>query len=114
MTRRRYLLAGSGWLALLCTLLPPASVERIVPTVAFLALAPGAALVGLRRRLGRDDKPDARPSPLEDGVFAVAASLSLAVLVSEGLFVGHAFSMARAMTALAGVTTLAASIPMRA
>ena len=114
MTNRRYLLASSGWLALVCTLLPAASVERIVPTVAFLALAPGAALVGLRRRLRRDEKAAVRPLSLEDGVFAVAASLSLAVLVSEGLFVGHAFSMARAMIALAGVTTLAALTPVRA
>lgn len=110
MTSRRYVLAVSGWLALGATLLPAASIERILPTVAFLAAAPGAALVGLRRRLGRGE---AVPEPLEDAVLAVAVSLSLAVLVSEGLFIGHVFSMPRAMAALAVLTTAAALIPAR-
>ena len=112
MTSRRYVLALSGWLALAATLLPAASIERILPTIAFLAIAPGAALVGLRRRRSRGDAAP-EPEQLEDAVLTVAVSLSLAVLVSEGLFVGHAFSMPRAMAALAALTTAAALVPAR-
>jgi hypothetical protein len=123
MTSRRYLLAASGWLALACTLLPPASLERILPTLAFLAIAPGAALVGLRRRLNRSsaaggeaallDNAVSENAVLENAVLAVVVSLSAAVLVSEGLFVGHAFTMPRAMLALASLTTVAALAPGR-
>jgi hypothetical protein len=116
MTKARYLVAGSGWLALACTLLPPASLERILPTIAFLALAPGAAFVGLRRRLRRSGSDAATREAaldLEDAVLAVVTSLSAAVLVSEGLFVAHAFTMPRAMLALAALTSVAALIPGR-
>jgi hypothetical protein len=118
MTSRRYLLAASGWLALACTLLPPASLERILPTLAFLAIAPGAALVGLRRRLNRSSAAGGEAAllnnaVLENAVLAVVVSLSAAVLVSEGLFVGHAFTMPRAMLALASLTTVAALVPGR-
>lgn len=117
MTPGRLILLVSGWLALAATLLPAASFERIVPTVAFLVLAPGAALVGMQRRLGRwkrgrQTEPGERDR-LESTVLAVVLSLSLATLVSEGFFIGHAFTLTRAMAALAGITSVAALFPLR-
>jgi hypothetical protein len=106
----RLLLAASGWAALAATLLPAASAERIVPTVAFLALAPGAAAVGAVRRLARARVRDDR---LENLVVTVAVSLSLATLVSEGLLFAHGFTLSRAMIVLAGLTSAAALVPGR-
>jgi len=106
----RYMLAATGWLALAATFFPAASLERIVPTVAFLVLAPGAALVGMQRRLSRGAE---QRDLLENAVLTVVASLSIATLVSEGFFLGHAFTMLRAMAVLAGITSIAALLPVR-
>lgn len=106
----RLLLAASGWLALAATLLPAASAGRIAATVAFLVVAPGAAAVGAVRRRAR---AQARSDRLEDLVITVVVSLGLATLVSEALFLAHAFTLARAMIVLAGLTSAAALIPAR-
>lgn len=109
MSPGRVLLALSGWIALAATALPAASIERIVPTAAFLLLAPGAAVVGLRRR-----RPGAEPADrLGDWMLIVVVSLGLAVIVSEAYYLGHAFSTVRAFGTLAALTTLAALAPGR-
>lgn len=109
MRAGRILLAASGWIALAATLLPAASGERIAPTVAFLFLGPGAALTGLRRRLSPSVAPDAG----EDRMLTVVLSVCLAVLVSEGMYLGHFYTTPRAMCVLAGLTTVAALCPGR-
>lgn len=116
MTPGRIVLLAAGWLALAATYLPAASIERVVPTVAFLALAPGAALVGMQRRLSRKRTTtgqDPERDRLESAVLAVVLSLSLATLVSEGFFLGHAFTLPRALATLAAVTSVAALVPAR-
>jgi hypothetical protein len=105
----RLLLALSGWIALAATALPAGSIERIAPTVSFLLLAPGAALVGLRRRRHRAEPADR----LGDWTLIVVLSLGLAVIVSEAYYLGHAFGTVRALGTLAALTTLAALAPGR-
>ncbi len=109
MTGKRMLLAVSGWIAFAATLLPPASPERIIPTLAFLVLAPGAACVGLYHRVAR---PPA--DTLENLAFTVMLSLGSAALISEALYLTHVFTLNRAFAALAALTTLAALCPGRA
>jgi hypothetical protein len=109
MTGKRILLAASGWPALAATLLPAASPERILPTLAFLVFAPGAACVGLHHRVDRAARPDA----LEDLAFTVMLSLGSAATVSEAMYLAHAFTLDRAFAALAALTTLAALCPGR-
>lgn len=105
---KRVALALSGWLAFATTLFPQASPERVAPTLAFLVLAPGAACVGLYHRCDR-----ARGDALEDLAFAVLLSLGLAALVSEAMYLAHAFTLNRAFVALAAITTSAALCPGR-
>jgi hypothetical protein len=109
MSPLRILIAVSGWIAMAATLLPAASVERIVPTVAFLVLAPGAAFVGLRSRIDHSSTPDA----LEDFTLTIVVSLGLGALVSEALYLSHAFTLPRALIALAALTSAGALIPGR-
>jgi hypothetical protein len=109
MSPRRIVIAVSGWIAMAATLLPAASPERIVPTVAFLVLAPGAAFVGLRHRIDRASAPDA----LEDFTLTFVVSLGLGALVSEALYLSHTFTLSRALVALAALTTAGALIPGR-
>lgn len=105
---KRAALALSGWLAFATTLFPQATVERVAPTLAFLALAPGAACVGLYHRCDR-----ARGDALEDLAFAVLLSLGLAALASTALYLTHAFTLDRAFVVLAAITTSAALCPGR-
>ncbi len=107
MTPRRIALALSGWLAFTATLLPQASPERIIPTVAFLVFAPGAACVGLYHRVDRGAAGDA----LEDLAFTVMLSLGSAALISEAMYLAHVFTLDRAFAALAALTTVAALGP---
>lgn len=109
LTPGRILLAVSGWIALAATFLPAASPERILPTVAFLVFGPGTACVGLRRRLDRGAPADG----LGDFTLTFVVSLALGALVSEALYLGHAFTTPRAVGALAAVTTVATLIPGR-
>jgi hypothetical protein len=100
--------ALSGWLGFAATLLPPASPERIIPTLVFLAFGPGAACVGLYHRVD-----GARGDALEDLAFTVMLSLGTAALVSEAMYLAHVFTLDRAFAALAALTTLAALCPGR-
>ncbi len=109
MSAGRVLLALSGWIALAATALTAGGAVRIVLTVAFLVLGPGAALTGLRRRLTPQVEPDAG----EDRILTVVISLCLATLVSEAFYLGHCYTTVRAMSVLAGITTLAALCPGR-
>jgi hypothetical protein len=109
MTAKRILLAASGWAALAATLLPQASPERIIPTLAFLALGPGKACVDLYHRVDRATAHDV----LEDLAFTVLVSLGLAALVSEAMYLSHVFTLNRAFATLAALTTLAALCPGR-
>lgn len=108
LTAKRIALAATGWLAFAATLLPEASPERIVSTLGFLVLAPGAACVGLYHRMDH-----ARGDVLEDLAFAVMLSLGLAALISEALYLAHVFTLDRALAVLAALTTLAALCPGR-
>ncbi|HLI15081.1 MAG TPA: hypothetical protein VKV23_03390 [Acidimicrobiales bacterium] len=67
---------------------------RALATFGFVGLVPGYALVRLVE-LG---------TGLERAVLAVAASLSLATVVSVGFSLGHAFSALAVLSCLAGLT----------
>ena len=109
MSAGRILLALCGWAALAATLLPAAGAARIAITLAFLLLGPGAALMGLRRRL----TPRIEPDKGEDRILTVVLSVCLATLVSEGLYLGHLYTTYRAVGLLAAITTIAALCPGR-
>ncbi|MFE5485895.1 hypothetical protein [Streptomyces sp. NPDC056527] len=101
----RVALAASGWLALGATALPGGSPLRWIPVLAFVALAPGLALLhpqpgGLR--------PGAR---LEALALAAPVSLSLATLAATSLFLVEAFSTTAFLVALAAFVTVVAALP---
>ncbi|MEU6879211.1 hypothetical protein [Streptomyces sp. NPDC046712] len=101
----RAALAASGWLALGATALPGGSPLRWIPVLAFVALAPGLALLhpqpgGLR--------PGAR---LEALALAAPVSLSLAALAATSLFLVEAFSTTAFLVALAAFVTVVALLP---
>ncbi|WP_329298360.1 hypothetical protein OG410_07245 [Streptomyces sp. NBC_00659] len=110
MTSLRWGLALSGWVALaVVTFLPDALVLRATVTTAFLLVCPGLAASrwarpGVRRLTDRT-------AVLETGVLALVLSLSMAVLVVEPLFLGGAFTVTRALLALAAVTSVLALPP---
>jgi len=105
MSRRRLAdlaLLCSGW-AVLGLMAASAPVPlRVVATLAFVGFAPGLAL---RPRFSPHDR-------LEAYVFALAASLSLAVLVSVGLALAHVLSAWLGLTCLAGITSFAALLDL--
>ncbi|MEU9702329.1 hypothetical protein [Streptomyces sp. NPDC047981] len=103
--RLRIGLALSGWVALGATALPGGSPLRWIPVLAFVALAPGLALLhpqpgGLR--------PGAR---LEALALAAPVSLSLATLAATALFLLESFSPTAFLAALAGFVTVVAALP---
>ncbi|MGW6567318.1 hypothetical protein [Streptomyces sp. NPDC054975] len=103
--RLRIGLAASGWVALGATALPGGSPVRWVPVLAFVALAPGLALLhpqpsGLR--------PGAR---LEALALAAPVSLSLAALAATALFLLEGFSTTAFLVALAVFVTVVAALP---
>ena len=100
-------LAGSGWLALASMLLHAADPLRVLLVTLFLVVCPGAAAV--RSAAPAQDSRHRPSTLLETGVLAVAVSLALGVLASEAFFLGHVFSAARVVAALAGLTTLLVS-----
>ncbi|MFE0458491.1 family 16 glycosylhydrolase [Kitasatospora sp. NPDC058965] len=104
----RTVLALSGWVALLATLLPAGSPVRVAVTAAFVLLAPGAAAV--RPRWPRPREGAVLPA-LEGAVLTVAVSLALAVAVAEAFYLHHAFTLPRALAVLAAVTTVLALLP---
>ena len=97
-----YLLAMSGWVALLALHLPPAAHPlRVVVTFGFILLCPGIAV--------------ARLLPISAGldrwVAAVALGLSLSLLVSVGFTVARVQSPEQPMITLAALTSVAALAP---
>lgn len=100
------LLGLSGWLAVLVGHLAAGSAVRVVVTILFLVLCPGAAVLGLVRPLlgRRDHTGDA----MESGALAFAISVGLGMLVSEAYFLTSTFTMDRALITLAAITTAAA------
>ncbi|MEV6195086.1 hypothetical protein AB0M19_22125 [Streptomyces sp. NPDC051920] len=110
MTSLRWGLALSGWVTLaVVTLLPDALVLRGVVTTAFLLVCPGLA-ASRWARPGAARVRD-RAVLLETGVLTLTLSVSIAVLVVEPLFLFDAFSVTRALVALAAVTTVLALLP---
>ncbi|MFF8535676.1 hypothetical protein ACN6K9_000721 [Streptomyces sp. SAS_267] len=111
MTYPRWGLALSGWVALaVVTLLPDALVLRAVVTTAFLLVCPG--LAASRWARSRVRRLRDRTAVLETGVLALTLSLSMAVLVVEPLFLGGAFTVTRALLALAAATSVLALLPL--
>ncbi|MFI6905848.1 hypothetical protein ACIBKY_31605 [Nonomuraea sp. NPDC050394] len=100
------LLGLSGWLAVLVGHLAAGSAVRVVVTIMFLVLCPGAAVLGLVRPLlgRRDHTGDA----MESGALAFAISVGLGMLVSEAYFLTSTFTMDRALITLAAITSAAA------
>ncbi|MDN0193638.1 hypothetical protein [Streptomyces sp. S.PNR 29] len=111
-----------GWLALAALALPGGSPLRGAAVALFLAVGPGAALVGvcgpaMRARPAegpverRDPGFERRSGLLERLMLAVLASVSAAMLVATVLIAAHAFSGQRVLLALTLLTTLAAFCP---
>ncbi|MET8858701.1 hypothetical protein [Streptomyces sp. NPDC004579] len=110
MTSLRWGLALSGWVTLaVVTLLPDALVLRGVVTTAFLLVCPGLA-ASRWARPGAVRARD-RTALLETGVLALTLSVSMAVLVVEPLFLRDAFTVTRALLALAAVTSALTLLP---
>ncbi|MEV7026050.1 hypothetical protein [Kitasatospora sp. NPDC093558] len=101
-------LAVSGWVALAATTLPGALLPlRAVVTAAFLLLCPGAAALRLTHpvRAGR------RRDPLEAVVLTIAFSIAIDAAVAEVFFFTRSISTARAVGAVALLTTLTVLVP---
>jgi uncharacterized membrane protein len=100
------LLALSGWVALLVTSTPAGSMPRVTVTLAFLLMCPGTALLALARPLlgPRQHSGDA----MESVALAFALSIGTAMLVSTVYFMTGTFTLARAVTTLAVITSAAA------
>jgi hypothetical protein len=94
------LVVAWGWVAFALMLEAGPVAARLLLVLVFVGFGPGLAM---RRWL------PAR-SGLETFVTAIAASLSLGVLVTLALALGHAETGARAFAVLAGMTTLAALV----
>ena len=90
------LLAASGWLALLTTLLPLGNPVRVAAVFGFVLICPGLALSPL---ISRD--------PIERLVLTLALSASLGILVSVGATVVRNDSMLLRLAVLAVITTVA-------
>lgn len=110
MTRLRWTIAASGWVALATTALPAAFPLRVLVTVAFFVICPGLA-VRLMVTGGEFTAGTGRAAVLEAAVLTGAISLSLSALVAEALFLSHAFTPTRALLVLAVLTSVAALTP---
>lgn len=102
-------LAISGWLALAATALPALSIPRVLLSLAFILLCPGTAIL----RIVAATAPERTDGyePLLRATLAVAASLSVATLVSEAFFLAGSFTTQRCVMALAALTTALALAP---
>ncbi|OIJ67792.1 hypothetical protein [Streptomyces mangrovisoli] len=110
MSRPRWALALSGWVALAAVLLlPDASAPRVAVTTAFLLVCPGLAASRWARPTAV--RASDRAALLETGVLAVVVSVSMTVLVVEPLFLGGVFTVAWALLVLAAATTALAVLP---
>ncbi|GAA3156531.1 hypothetical protein GCM10010466_54250 [Planomonospora alba] len=108
------LLATSGWLTLLvATQAPGGAPLRVTVTVVYLLTCPGAAVLALFRPLlaPRDHTGDA----MESVALTVALSVALGILVGEAFFMTGTFTVYRALTVLATITSVAAlGVPLTA
>ncbi|MEE1787361.1 hypothetical protein PUR71_31330 [Streptomyces sp. SP17BM10] len=101
-------LTVSGWVALAATTLPaPLLPLRAVVVAAFLLLCPGAAALRVTHavRAGR------RRDPLEAVVLTVAFSIAIDTAVAEVFFFTRSISTARAVGAVALITSLLVLVP---
>jgi len=110
MTRLRWCVALSGWVALVATALPEGSPVRVGATVAFLLVCPGLAAT-LRGTGHGPRREDGRTALLAQAVLAGAVSIALSALVAEALFLIGLFSPVRALLALAALTTAMVLVP---
>ncbi|WAZ25444.1 hypothetical protein STRCI_006945 [Streptomyces cinnabarinus] len=110
MTRLRWAIAASGWVALSTTALPAEFPLRVSVTVAFLLTCPGLA-VTVWSNGGTFTSGTGRAAVLESAVLAGALSLSVSALVAEALFLGGVFTLTRALLVLALLTSVAALAP---
>lgn len=78
------------------------SAVRMLVVFSFLAICPGMAFVRLLRLA----------DPLAEGTLAVALSVSLAALVSEGLAIAQLWSPTGSLALLAGLTAVGAALPL--
>jgi hypothetical protein len=112
----------AGWLALAALALPGGSPLRGAAVAAYMAVGPGAALVGIcgpalraRRAEGPVERRDAgferHSDLLERLMLAVLLSVGAAMLVATVLIAAHAFSGDRVLLTLTLLTTLAAFCP---
>ncbi|GGQ07201.1 hypothetical protein GCM10010279_13240 [Streptomyces mutabilis] len=111
-----------GWLALAALALPGGSPLRGAAVAAFLAVGPGAALVGIcgpalraRRAEGpvecRDARFERHSDLLERLMLAVLLSVGAAMLVATVLIAAQTLSGDRVLLTLTLLTTLAAFCP---
>jgi hypothetical protein len=110
MTRLRWSVAASGWVALATTALPEAFPLRVAVIVAFLLTCPGLA-VTLWPSAGAFSSGAGRAAVLEAAVLVGAISLALSALVAEALFLTGVFTTTRALLILAILTSAAALTP---
>lgn len=100
------LLAASGWLTLwVTTEAAPGGPLRVIVSVLFLLVCPGASIMALVRPLlgRRDHSGDA----METVALTLAISIGLGMLVSELYFMTGTFEMESTLSVLAGITTTA-------
>ncbi|MET7455990.1 hypothetical protein ABZT03_29730 [Streptomyces sp. NPDC005574] len=110
VSMRRRGLALSGWVAAAFTALPPAMFPRVVVVTVFLVACPGLAALRWVRPPGAVRDPD-RVAVLESCVLTLVLSLTLAVLVTEVLFLAGAFTFVGAVLILAAATSVLALAP---
>lgn len=103
-------LALSGWVAVAVAVLSSAVFPRVPVIAIFLFVCPGLAALRWVRPPGARRAPD-RVAALESCVLSMALSLALCTVVAEALFLGHAFSVRRALLILAGLTSVLALVP---
>ena len=106
----RYGLVLCGWVALAAAALPAGLMPlRVVVTAAFLLVCPGAAALQLTHPAHRGRVPKG----LEFVVLSVAFSVTIDTLVAEAFYFSRSITAARAIGALALLTSLMALYPVR-
>lgn len=103
----RLLLAGSGWLALLCVdRVAEDAPLRVAVVLLFVLLCPGAAAVRTLR--------PTRGGAAEAGLLVLMLSLSALVVTATALMLASRFTGPHTLIVLAALTTVTALLPIRA
>lgn len=103
----RLLLAGSGWLTLLCVdRVARDAPLRIAVVLLFVLLCPGAAALRALR--------PTRGGAAEAGMLVVMTGLSALVVTATALMLASRFTGPHTLIALATLTTVTALLPIRA